>query len=485
MKHTRVFVVMLAAVLAGMFPGTSAAMAEAKAKNAIPAGIIEGFYGDPWTHETRLDVLDFLKEVGMDAYIYAPKDDPYHREAWREPYPEEKFAELRELVGRAEKNKVKFIFAVSPGLSLHFTGEKGERDFEDLMAKLRTMHAIGVRSFAVFFDDIENKNGAAQAAFLNRAERAIRSEKLSEDPLLTVPVEYFREDMTEDGEVRRYTRAFAEALSKTVDVFYTGDGVAKAPLTAESAREVAALYGRRMTIWWNYPVNDYLEGKWALGAVDGLAPELSESVRGIYYNPMSNWRLSRLSLRTGADYARDPRGYDAERSMEDALRKEFGSLAPAMCVVARHSRHMENSWANIGSPDAPELQSATAAYWQNVEAGIYPGDEVSAIRKELEAIHGAVKELRDEKKGLDEPLRQALEPQLALLEQLAESAQTVLLYAQAREEGNAVIAKLLYRELEKTAKSFDKSDSAEPRISENALGAFVQRAVIQYKTMEK
>jgi hyaluronoglucosaminidase len=49
-------------------------------------GIIEGFYGPPWTWVDRRRVSETLAGAGMDTYVYAPKDDPLHRERWREPY---------------------------------------------------------------------------------------------------------------------------------------------------------------------------------------------------------------------------------------------------------------------------------------------------------------------------------------------------------------------------------------------------------------
>lgn len=42
-------------------------------------GIVEGFYGFPYTIETRLELLEFCKRYKMNAYIYGPKSDPYHR----------------------------------------------------------------------------------------------------------------------------------------------------------------------------------------------------------------------------------------------------------------------------------------------------------------------------------------------------------------------------------------------------------------------
>ncbi|MFN7954497.1 MAG: beta-N-acetylglucosaminidase domain-containing protein, partial [bacterium] len=50
-------------------------------------GAIEGFYGPPYAAADRLALIDVLAESGLDHYVYAPKNDPFHRSRWREPYP--------------------------------------------------------------------------------------------------------------------------------------------------------------------------------------------------------------------------------------------------------------------------------------------------------------------------------------------------------------------------------------------------------------
>ena len=61
----------------------------------LPArGVVEGFYGTPWSHEARLSLIDFYGRYKMNTYIYGPKDDPYHSSPnWRKPYPENEAAE--------------------------------------------------------------------------------------------------------------------------------------------------------------------------------------------------------------------------------------------------------------------------------------------------------------------------------------------------------------------------------------------------------
>ena len=69
-------------------------------------GVIEGFYGNPWSHADRLRQFDFYGKNKLNIYVYGPKDDPYHRSHWRQPYPEKEAAQLKELVDAAHKNKV-------------------------------------------------------------------------------------------------------------------------------------------------------------------------------------------------------------------------------------------------------------------------------------------------------------------------------------------------------------------------------------------
>ena len=60
-------------------------------------------------------MLRFEGQHAMNVYYYAPKDDPYHRARWREPYPRDQLKRLGELVETAHQNFVDFCFAISPG----------------------------------------------------------------------------------------------------------------------------------------------------------------------------------------------------------------------------------------------------------------------------------------------------------------------------------------------------------------------------------
>ncbi|HZB70680.1 MAG TPA: beta-N-acetylglucosaminidase domain-containing protein, partial [Acidimicrobiales bacterium] len=78
-------------------------------------GVLEGFYGRPWTWDERVAVARWCADRGMPHYVWAPKDEPLHRERWREPWPAEVLAGFGRLA--AEPDVVLGV-GLSPGRRL-------------------------------------------------------------------------------------------------------------------------------------------------------------------------------------------------------------------------------------------------------------------------------------------------------------------------------------------------------------------------------
>ena len=151
-------------------------------------GVVEGFYGTPWSHEARLRQLKFYGQHKMNTYIYGPKDDPYHSSPnWRLPYPEQEANQLKELVQVAKENDVDFVWAIHPGKDIKWNQE----DRDNLLGKFNKMYDLGVRSFAVFFDDIsgEGTNPDRQAELLNYIDEQFVKVKKDVTPLIMCPNE--------------------------------------------------------------------------------------------------------------------------------------------------------------------------------------------------------------------------------------------------------------------------------------------------------
>ena len=60
-------------------------------------GIVEGAYGNAWTHAERARVLAWMPRHGFNAYVHAPKNDLFQRTNWRDPYPAAEQAYLSSL----------------------------------------------------------------------------------------------------------------------------------------------------------------------------------------------------------------------------------------------------------------------------------------------------------------------------------------------------------------------------------------------------
>lgn len=357
-------------------------------------GVIEGFYGTPWTQQDRLDQIKFYGDTKQNTYIYAPKDDPYHREKWREPYPSSEMERMKQLIQTAKGHKVDFVFALSPGIDISFDGSQAEADYQALVKKCNSLYDMGVRSFAIFFDDIKNKEGSKQAALLNRFNTEFIQAKKDVKPLLCVPTEYDTNAMRSGNTINSYTKGFSQTLDPSIKVLWTGSAVVPEGIDVANAQLVKSMYGDRMGIWWNYPVTDYIKDKLALGPMHGLDKGLAKEVDIFVANPMEHAQLSKIALATGADYAWNTPAYDEDSSFHNALDYVYKDLAPYMKTFANHSTRLEAGWASTGRADAPEVRAKMDAFIKKMAKGQDTSAEVTYLRNEFHNMVEAANHLK-------------------------------------------------------------------------------------------
>src|SRR5262245_64967187 len=181
------------------------------------AGIIEGFYGRPWTWDERADVMRFCHERGMRHYVYAPKDDPKHRVDWRLPYDRETLDGFARL---ASENTLQVGFGISPGLSMDF-GSADDR--AALATKIDEVVDVGVDLVCLGLDDIPF--GGAHQGVAHAALTAWLREHLGDRAaLVLVPTEYVGRAPTP------YLTALAEGMPDDVAIAWTGDAVMNAAI---------------------------------------------------------------------------------------------------------------------------------------------------------------------------------------------------------------------------------------------------------------
>ena len=292
-------------------------------------GVVEGFYGVPWSREARLSQLDFYGRNKMNIYIYGPKDDPYHSSPnWRKPYPAQEAEQLKELVECARRNEVLFYWAIHPGKDIRWNTE--DRDL--LMEKFESMYRLGIRAFAVFFDDISGEGTSAekQVELLNDIYHNFVKVKGDVAPLLMCPTEYNRLWTKLEG---GYLATLGGKLHPDIGILWTGDKVV-ACIDKPTMQFVNPLLKRKAFIWWNFPVSDYVRDRLLLGAVYGNGTDIDDDISAFISNPMEHAEASKIALFSIADYAWNMDAYKSDASWRRAVRYLMPGHAAALQVFA-------------------------------------------------------------------------------------------------------------------------------------------------------
>jgi hyaluronoglucosaminidase len=290
-------------------------------------GVVEGFYGSPLAPDDRLWLVERLGRWGMNVYLHAPKDDPRHRERWREPYPQHEMSAFETLVARGERLGVQVGFAISPGLSIEYASRE---DRAALASKLACFREIGARWFSLALDDVpsrlvhaDDRDAFATLAAAHTALAHELAESLRDEVTLwVVPTDYLGTEATD------YLEELGAALDPRIEVGWTGRTVVSPEIRASEAAERAATLKRRLLLWDNVPVSDGpMRPMLHLAPYCGRDPALAEHASGVLLNPMERIRASAPTLYTAARFLADPESYDAEAAWHDAL-EETGAGAP-------------------------------------------------------------------------------------------------------------------------------------------------------------
>ncbi|XP_039580770.1 protein O-GlcNAcase-like isoform X3 [Passer montanus] len=190
-------------------------------------GVVEGFYGRPWSMDQRKLLFQWLQHRGLNCYMYAPKDELKHRLLWREPYTEHEAARMRSLIEAAQEQGVEFIFAVSAGQDMVFSSA-GDRLL--LQQKLRQVAAMGCRSFALLFDDIDPCMCQADRDVfpsLAQAQASVANEVYQElgqpSTFLFCPTEYCSSLCSPSPSQSCYLQTIGQELLPGIAVIWTGE----------------------------------------------------------------------------------------------------------------------------------------------------------------------------------------------------------------------------------------------------------------------
>lgn len=284
----------------------------------VELGIIEGFYGKPWSREEREDTMSFLAPHGYGFYLYAPKADLYLRRRWRDPVPEEVGEGLRALGEACAAAGVRFGVGFTP-YELGYPFEAG--DEEALAAKVAFLDEVGIRDFGILFDDMRgDRPGLAEEQV--RIVEWIAS-RTAADRILVCP-SYYTDDPVLDRVFGRRPEGYLQDLGRLLDprieIFWTGEEVCSRELSPAHLERVAGEMRRKPFLWDNYPVNDgqrmseYLH----LRGFTGRPAALGDVIAAHGVNPALQPTLTRIPALTLADVYRAGDRYAYGAAFRDA-----------------------------------------------------------------------------------------------------------------------------------------------------------------------
>lgn len=323
-------------------------------------GIVEGFYGYPYSVENRLSLLEYCKRYKMNLFVYGPKADPYHLGYWRRDYPtsltqaEQEQGmitqdDLRTIAAKAQACNVNFVWAAHPAMQdgISFSSESAmDPGIEAIMNKFDHLYGLGVRGFGVFIDDITyTPSGNMQAYLADQVQKKLKEKyntvSATKDemvcPLFFVPTAYA---LNYGGS---YSLNSLKSVDSDVVIAFTGYDCFS-NIRGSSCADMAGRVGRNPVMWWNNPVNDdhderiYMRGVTAHWTIEDSEP--IPSLRGLMLNPMGQAQASKVALFGGADYAWNPARFEKVSNWEASIRslvKDDEELRNAMRTFAIHS----------------------------------------------------------------------------------------------------------------------------------------------------
>jgi hyaluronoglucosaminidase len=336
--------------------------------NMVELGIIEGFYGLPWSWEARRENVSFLAPHGYRFYLYAPKADAFLRRRWREPHPYEMIREMEGLSRHCAQAGVRFGVGLTP-YALH-------EDFDDtareaLGRKLELFTEIGVRDLGVLFDDMRGD-------LPDLADRQARivdwiAHRTTADRIIACP-SYDTDDPILDRAFGRRPERYLERLGSLLDpevaIFWTGEEVCSRELSPSHLERVADQLGRKPFIWDNYPVNDgqRMSQYLYIRAFTGRPAAIADLIEAHGINPALQPTLTRIpaltlaeSYQLGARYAY---GVAFQRAASTVLGTDLGALVREDLLIlqdlgldrlAEKEPLLRDRYSSIDHPAAREI----------------------------------------------------------------------------------------------------------------------------------
>src|SRR5699024_7058031 len=335
-------------------------------------GVIEGYYGIPWGNDNRANLLEFGGQFKANAFVFAPKDDPYHRERWSELYPEDELKGHERLAQLGNETKNRYIWTIAPfqPQSDPITPDNEEEGIAKLIAKFEQLYSVGVRQFGVLGDDVGELPKQTVVNVMQEVSEWAE-EKGDVYDFVFVPQGYVLADWGFNAEeLNLYDAEFPD----DVQIMFTGENTLS-KITQESVngfktKEADVEERREPLFWLNWPVNDIDREEYRsvfMGKGEMMEPGV-ENMVGVLTNPMEESQPSKIAIFETADYSWNSTDFDADQNWEDSFKYVEPNAPEELHEIAKHMSNMDNGGIG-GLEESEELKQPIAEFNEAIESG--------------------------------------------------------------------------------------------------------------------
>lgn len=370
-------------------------------------GFIEGYYGNPWSNEDRMELMRYGGDLKLTQYFFAPKDDPFHNSRWRELYPEEKLAEIREMARVGNQSKTRYVWTLHPFMHnrVRFANQSHyQEDLGVIKAKFEQLMQAGVREFGILADDAPTPAGGYESynrlmADLTDWLESKQGEYLGlRKEMVFVPHEYWGDG--DEAELRSLNERLPESSILTL----TGGRIWGEVSTHFLNRLKNNLSAgnktyRPVQLWINWPCTDNSKEHLILGGGEKfLHPNVDPSlIGGIMLNPMQQSEPSKIALFSAAAYTWNIWKSEAEaRQINDtafafAETGRFTDTAESIAFreLGKHMINQNMDGRVVKLEESLELAPKLANFKTKLEAGEDTAAERALLRAEFAKLKAA------------------------------------------------------------------------------------------------
>ncbi len=240
---------------------------------AIHRGYIEGYYGRLLNWQDRSFLLARLSALQCDAYLYAPKEDIYHRRQWRTPYKADFIAHFSAFTAQAKEGGIRVLAGIAPGLDFNFPSPNADK--VALFAKADALIKAGADAIVLMFDDISDDFSCLEKTGLDEGVcHALLASSLAAHlrvPVMLVPRLYSDEIY---GAHDAYAQALNQHLDPRIDILLCGETIVAETVNLQGrAGSIGNQLQNPVIIWDNLYCNDYCPRRLFLGPYKGRRPQ--------------------------------------------------------------------------------------------------------------------------------------------------------------------------------------------------------------------